>query len=168
MIPSLLVPWVPALTVLLAVALQNLALPWHFWGVLRPDFVLLCLLYWRLYRPDRCGPGIAFVAGVATDVLAGTPLGLHALTNMVVVLVTGYFGTRLRSADFLFLLPMIVPAVLIREMFHGMILNLFQNMPMHWPPFLGRVMATVLLTPMVIRILIHLHRVWLEEAQHAG
>ena len=163
MIPSLLVPWVPALTVMLAVAIQNLAFPAQFWTMFRPDVVLLCLFYWRLYRPDRCGPGLAFFSGIATDILSGVAIGLHAFTQIIVILLTGRFGNRLRSADFLFILPLLALLVCMEEGIHWLIMNLFQHMPIYWPLFFGRILATILIAPPVMRFLIHVHRVWLEE-----
>ncbi|MBF0622572.1 MAG: rod shape-determining protein MreD [Magnetococcales bacterium] len=151
------------MTVFLALAVQEMALPWHAWSVLRPDLVLLCLFYWRLYRPDRCGPVLGFCAGLATDILSGVPLGLHAFTKTIIVMLIGYFGTRLRGADFLFLVPAMSVIVLLEEWVQlGWILML-QGSHVRWGIFVGQPVATALLMPLVVTGLILVHRAWLEE-----
>lgn len=76
----------------LVVALLLRLLPWSGWALsLRPDFVLLALLYWGMHRPSVAGLGLAFFLGLVTDVLDGLMLGQYALAyvgaNFVVQLV---------------------------------------------------------------------------------
>ncbi|MBF0426519.1 MAG: rod shape-determining protein MreD [Magnetococcales bacterium] len=164
MIRALLAPWMPALTLLLAIALQELALPWPGWHIFRPDLVLIALFYWRLYRPDRCGPGLAFASGLAVDSLTALPLGISAVTQIFVVLVVGRFGPRLRAADFLLLILVIGLLCVLEQLCQVAMLSLFQYPGIRWLHLGGRALATALVAAPLVIILIWVHRRWLESA----
>lgn len=55
--------------------------PWTGQGIiLRPDFMLVVLLYWLLRAPHVCNIGTAWVAGLLVDLATGSLLGQYALT----------------------------------------------------------------------------------------
>ncbi len=64
--------------------------------LLRPDWVLLVLIYWTMALPHRVGVGVAWLAGLFTDVLTGTLLGQHALAYCIVIFITLKLHQRLR------------------------------------------------------------------------
>ncbi|NMH59949.1 rod shape-determining protein MreD [Alteromonas ponticola] len=86
---------IPA-SLLIALVLQIMPLPLEA-DVYRPDWVLIVLAYWSMALPNRVNVGIAFITGLAMDVLLGTALGIHsfALSISVWVLVANY--QRLRN-----------------------------------------------------------------------
>lgn len=56
-----------------------------------PDFAgitpllpLMGVYYWAIYRPDLLPAWAAFLVGVLSDVIAGTPLGVNALVLLLV------------------------------------------------------------------------------------
>lgn len=64
-------------------------LPWAGFGLmLRPDFVLLTLLYWLLRAPHLCNVGTAWMLGLLIDLASGSLFGQHALAYSV----TGFFA----------------------------------------------------------------------------
>ncbi|GAB4391226.1 MAG: rod shape-determining protein MreD [Gammaproteobacteria bacterium] len=66
------------LTLFLAFMLNILPLPyWAIW--LRPEWVVLVMLYWVIALPHRFGIGWAWLIGLLFDALNGTLLGEHAL-----------------------------------------------------------------------------------------
>lgn len=140
-------------------------MPWRAWSVLRPDLVLVCLFYWRLYRPDRCGVGMAFGAGLTVDFLSGAPPGLNAFTKVWVVLVVGSHGQRLRAADFLMVLPVFFLLVLAEEVVQTLLVAIVHaglgGELIWWPLFAGRPLATALWAPTVTLLMINLHHAWL-------
>lgn len=152
------------MTALLAAALQEVALPWQAWAVLRPDLALVCLFYWRLYRPDRCGAGVAFLVGLLIDLQTGVPIGLNAMSKIIIILLVGMFGQRLRTTDYLLLLPIIFLMVLLEEFLQLGIMVFIQGVGVRWTLFAGKPVATLLLAPALTLLLIHLHRAWLEKA----
>lgn len=154
---------VPAFTVLLAVALQEMALPLPAWTVLRPDLALVSLYYWRLYRPDRCGPVLAFAAGLAVDTLSGAPLGVNAFCYVVLVLITSRNGSRLRAAHYTWQLLGLLALVLLQELLQWLWMMLLQGHEARWSLLMGRPLATLLVAPALTAILIKIHRGWLSE-----
>lgn len=64
----------------LFVALMLDILPWQGTALLlRPDFVLLLLLYWAVHQPLRIGMAAAWGLGLVMDVADGALLGQYAL-----------------------------------------------------------------------------------------
>jgi rod shape-determining protein MreD len=66
-----------ALSALVALTLAVVPLPFPL-DVLRPDFLVLVVLYWSIQAPRAGGLALAFIAGLALDVLQGIVLGQHA------------------------------------------------------------------------------------------
>lgn len=64
--------------------------------ILRPDWVLLVLIYWCMALPQRVGVGIGWLLGLFTDALTGTLLGQHALAYSLVAFLTLKLHQRLR------------------------------------------------------------------------
>lgn len=80
----------------LGVAFLLKQIPWAGWALmLRPDFVLVVLLFWAQRRLDGVGFGLAFAMGILTDVQDGAVLGQHALAYCVGVFLVEYFRRRL-------------------------------------------------------------------------
>jgi rod shape-determining protein MreD len=55
------------------------------WLLVRPDFVLLVVLFWTVHEPRSIGQGMAFVLGLLVDVNDSTLLGQHALAYVFAV-----------------------------------------------------------------------------------
>jgi rod shape-determining protein MreD len=49
-----------------------------------PSLPLIALFYWSLYRPELMPTVAVFVLGLLEDAMSGAPLGVHALTFMIV------------------------------------------------------------------------------------
>ena len=71
--------------------------PWFLSTGWRPEWSLLLLIYWALMLPQRVGLVSGWLVGLAEDLLHGTPLGLHALTYMLITWFTVGFHQHLRS-----------------------------------------------------------------------
>jgi rod shape-determining protein MreD len=71
-------------------------LPWAGFGLLlRPDFVLLVLLYWMLRAPHLCNVGTAWMMGLLLDVATGSLFGQYALAYTVTAFFAIYYQRRL-------------------------------------------------------------------------
>ena len=62
----------------------------------RPQWVMLVLIYWIMALPYRIGIGSAWMAGIFTDILEGSMLGIHALTFAVLAYITLSLHQRVR------------------------------------------------------------------------
>ena len=75
---------VPTVTVglLILPGLLPLGAPWL--SETMPHFAMIAVFYWTLYRPDLLPPAAVFLIGLLSDILAGHPTGLAALTLLAV------------------------------------------------------------------------------------
>lgn len=62
-----------------------------------PDWVLLTVLYWAIYFPQRIGLGVAWLTGLLTDVLTNSLLGEHAVASVLVTYFALKFYRRIRN-----------------------------------------------------------------------
>ena len=85
-------------TLILAVLLEQL--PWSGWALaLRPDFVLVGVLFWTLHQPARISFGAAFVLGLLADFQDGTVFGQHAIAYVIGVYLVLFLRLRLLQFD---------------------------------------------------------------------
>lgn len=103
-----------ALTLLVAFLLKQI--PWQGWGLLlRPDFVLVMLLFWAQRRQEGISFGLAFALGLVADVQDGVVLGQHALAYCVGVFLVQYFHRRLAMFSLRNQALQIFPLLLLTE-----------------------------------------------------
>ena len=71
-------------------------LPWAgTWLLLRPDFVLLVLVFWALHEPRSIGQGVAFAVGLLMDVSDSMLLGQHAFAYVIATYGVQIFRVRI-------------------------------------------------------------------------
>lgn len=71
-------------------------LPWAGFGLLlRPDFVLLVLIYWLLRAPQICNIGTAWTLGLLVDLASGSLFGQSALAYTIPAFVAVFYQRRL-------------------------------------------------------------------------
>lgn len=113
------------LTLLAGLILQ--LYPWSGKGIiLRPDFLIVVILYWVLRAPNLCNVGIAWLAGLVVDLSTGSLLGQHALSYAF----TAYLGLTYQRRLVLFnklQLAVYVLALLIASRIIVLILKLFAD-----------------------------------------
>jgi rod shape-determining protein MreD len=80
---------------LVALVLSAVPLP-HVLDLLRPDFVLLTVMWFALMLPRAGGLAAAWIAGVALDAFHGVVLGENALAFVVVAFLVHRFHLRMR------------------------------------------------------------------------
>jgi rod shape-determining protein MreD len=93
-------------------------LPWPGWvWSLRPDWLLLVVLYWNVHLPSRVGLSAAFAAGLLMDVTEGTLLGMHGLAYLPAAYAASVLSRRILNfkpwQQALHVLPMLVLADLL-------------------------------------------------------
>ena len=82
------------ISLLAAIMLQ--LLPWSgVWVQIKPDFVLLVLLYWMLRAPHLCNIGTAWFAGLMIDLVNGDLFGQNALAYALTAFIAVVYQKRL-------------------------------------------------------------------------
>jgi rod shape-determining protein MreD len=112
-------------SMLLAIVLQ--LLPWAGAGLLlRPDFLLLVLIYWLLRAPHICNIGTAWIAGLIIDLANGGLFGQHALAYTVMAYFALAYQRRLalfkpwQQVGYVFVLLLLTQVtLLILKLFAG-------------------------------------------------
>ena len=84
-----------ALSALVALALAVMPLPAPV-DAFRPDFLVLVVFYWSIESPRAGGLALAFVSGLALDVIRGVVLGQHALALTLMAAWATHLRLRLR------------------------------------------------------------------------
>lgn len=82
-------------SLLAALLLGLLPLPLEL-APIKPFWVALVLCYWLLETPEKMGLGVAFLMGLAADLVHGTLLGEHALRLCMLAFLVLRFRPRLR------------------------------------------------------------------------
>ena len=86
-------------TILLAMILELIPFPEGLpkeIGFLRPELVLMTLIYWVVALPHRAGVVLAWVSGLTMDILVGNFLGQFACSFVIISYVVLQFYQRLR------------------------------------------------------------------------
>lgn len=113
------------LTLLAALVLQ--LLPWSgFLMQIKPDFVLLVLLYWMLRAPQLCNIGTAWTAGLMIDLVNGDVFGQNALAYAITAFLAVAYQRRLilftvlQQSGYVFLLLLVNQiTLLLLKLFAG-------------------------------------------------
>lgn len=59
---------------------------------IRPDFGIICVFFWALYRQDLFNFGSAFVLGLIADSVSTVPLGLNIFVYLFIFTLCSSFG----------------------------------------------------------------------------
>ncbi|SNR61433.1 rod shape-determining protein MreD [Methylobacillus rhizosphaerae] len=113
------------LSLLLALLCQ--LLPWSGISlILRPEFLLLTILYWTLRAPHLCNIGTAWFAGILMDLISGGLFGQFALAYTLTSYIAVTYQRRLalfdiwQQAGYVFLLLLLAQlTTLIMKVFAG-------------------------------------------------
>jgi len=73
----------------------------------------ILIYYWVLKRPQVLGYGFIFMSGIITDVVFGLPIGISALTLLVVASVAAYVRAKTVKISLFYDWMSFIPALLI-------------------------------------------------------
>jgi len=77
------------------------------WARIKPEWVVLVLIYWCIYTPSRVGIFWAWAAGLFLDIIYGVLMGQYALAMVIVAFSSYKIQTRFR------LYPLLQQALII-------------------------------------------------------
>jgi rod shape-determining protein MreD len=140
------------------IALMLVALPLPGWAQqLRPEWVVLVLIYWCMALPHRFGIGYSWLAGLFVDVMTGTLLGQHALAYAVVAYVVIKLHQRVRVFPVWQQALLVLVLVLLSQLLTLWIKGAIDRVPESWTYWLPSVSST-LLWPWVFLLLRDIRR----------
>ena len=157
--PRLSVPLPVLLSLLAAMALTIVPLPEAI-APLRPEWVLLVLVYWGMAFPRRVGILVAFITGLFLDVLHQHLLGQNALTLALAMFVVLQIYPRMRVFPVWQQAVVVAFLVAFTRLLHIWIQGAIGLPPgsiWYWSP----VITSALLWPVVYHILRDARRRWL-------
>lgn len=143
--------FVIATSLLVAMGLMIVPVP-QGWLWIRPEFVVLVLIYWIIHSPLRLGVMTGFTIGLMMDLLSSMVLGKIALAMAVVA----FLATFLRSKMRLFRFPKQFLTILVLVGFYQLILLWIQmilgHAPMNLQYWVPSIMS-MLVAPLVFGVL---------------
>ena len=148
--------WVVVFSLLAALVLALFPLP--VWAsLLRPEWVMLALIYWCLALPERVGIGAAWAMGLLLDVANGTLLGQHALAFAVVAYITLKLYARIRRSPLWQQALIVLVLVFIEQMLVLWITGMIGQLPWRWSSLLPT-LTSMLVWPGVFMVLRNMRR----------
>jgi len=146
-----------ALTVLLAI-LSAVPIGIPGYTAVVPAYTAMAAFYWAVFRPDLQPPFALFLVGVLQDILAATPIGMTALSLMVVhgLAVSqrrAFLGKPFVLAWFGFVLIHALATFLVWALASMLALRLLGP-----EPAVFQYLVTVTLFPIVAWVFVRIHR----------
>ena len=143
------------LTAIAALILTVLPLP--LWlSLLRPQFLVLTVLYWSITSPRAGGIALGFISGLALDVFQGAVLGEHALALTTVTYIVVREHHKIRSKPS-FQQALLVLAALILYEFIVFAIDGWTGHPITTPTRWIPALTGALLWPLATAVLERMH-----------
>ncbi len=120
----------------------------------RPLYMLMIMLFWVLCQPTWCGVWFAFTVGLFTDLLLDAPLGVNALSFVLIAFLTRYFIRERRVLTFsnLWIITMFGILVhLIVTFLSQMMVGTHFSITRHWLPLISSIFTWPILYYMLKR-----------------
>ncbi|MFS6936987.1 rod shape-determining protein MreD [Neisseria animaloris] len=113
-----------------------------------PEFTALILLYWALHRPQLIGVGTAFSIGLLIDIGTAAPLGMHALSYMLMIFIIQQRQRQIILYSYGFQAVAILGALLCNRIALALVRLLydhrFTDLPGFIAPFVGALLWPLL------------------------
>ena len=129
----------------------------HAMSAVRPEFVCLVIMFWVLFCPRQVGVGIAWVVGLAQDIVEGGVWGGHALALSFVAYLCINAYQRLRNYS----VQQQTAWVFVFVTIHQMFVNWFQGLEYYASPIhyvVGSSLVTALFWPVLVLMMRKLQR----------
>ena len=154
------------------VLLQTTLLPWFLPFGLKPDLLLILIVYLGLHEAYVSGGVAVYILGCLEDVFVGTDLGLYGLTLLVLFLIGRSLAGRFNAESSLLLLIMVLGGTVLQGLVLILALGLIAGAGFHWQLILGQLPLQVplnLLAALILLIILPwLHRRLMPRLQIPG
>ncbi len=136
------------------------AFPFPFWGLgeIRPAFLLIAVYYWAVFRPQMLSPAGAFAAGLALDLVSAWPLGMNALSLLVVQWVVKSQRNFLLGQNFMVIWFSFALVALLSGILQWAVFSLLELHFMSIRPVLTGILMTAVVYPLIAMPLFRINR----------
>lgn len=110
----------------------------------RPLVMLLITVFWILLQPTWCGVWFAFGVGLFSDLLLDAPLGMHALSYVILTFAIRYFVRERRVMTFSNTWIIVTIAIIVHLVYTLLAQVIFDmqfSIARHWQPLLSSILA---------------------------
>jgi len=108
----------------------------------------ILIYYWVLKRPQALGYGFIFLSGIITDVVFGLPIGISALTLLVVASVAAYVRVKTVKISLFYDWMSFIPALLLANSIYFVALY-FSNYSIDYLYFFKNSIFTFIFYPLL-------------------
>lgn len=126
-----------------------------------PHLALLTVLVWGLFQPALMPPHVAFILGVLTDGVLGTPLGVNATLLPALALAIGALERRYGHRPYAVDWALAGLLVLVYQYLTWKLLG-FSGGDLPFVPLLGQAATTTLAYPLAVAMIGRIQRRWVD------
>ena len=136
----------PLLVIVLSIVIGSVLMGYplsYYISGWRPLIMLMIMLFWVLCQPTWCGVWFAFALGIFTDLLLDAPLGLNALSFVLITFFVCYFTRERRFLSFWNIWTLAGLAILAHLLFIWFAQTLGDmrfSLARHWQPLLTSIL----------------------------
>lgn len=124
----------------------------NVFGLWRPEWLVLVIIHWAIYFPDRISYVLVGVVGLMLDAAWQLPLGQHSLAFVILVYVVIRLSERLSPNSLLQHLFMVLVATSIYMLSNLWVLTATNNSPESWQ-YWYPLLTSLLFWPLVTGLL---------------
>ncbi|MDZ7662033.1 rod shape-determining protein MreD [Thiohalophilus sp.] len=137
------------LSFIVALALTIVPLP-DMLELIRPEWMIMVLVYWVMALPQRVGVGIAWILGLLLDVMRDALLGQYAITLALIAFIVIHLHQRLRVFPIWQQALAVSLLVILQYILVFWIKGLTGELPSFWKMLLPAVSTLIFWTPVYL------------------
>ena len=144
------------ISILLASVLQLVPVSGYL-IVLKPNFLLLVVIGWIIFRPSQWGIGFAAFTGLLADLIFRAPIGVHVLLFSTVGAIPLYLSGWLVYFSLIHRCLFVFILIIFAEFMRNMLLSMWE-IPIDYSYIISSALASAIVWPAIDQLLIKFNR----------
>ena len=144
------------ISILLASVLQLVPVSGYLL-VLKPNFLLLVVIGWIIFRPSQWGIGFAAFTGLLADLIFRAPIGVHVLLFSTVGAIPLYLSGWLVYFSLIHRCLFVFILIIFAEFMRNMLLSMWE-IPIDYSYIIVVALASAIVWPAIDQLLIKVNR----------
>ena len=144
------------ISILLASVLQLVPVSGYL-IVLKPNFLLLVVIGWIIFRPSQWGIGFAAFTGLLADLIFRAPIGVHVLLFSTVGAIPLYLSGWLVYFSLIHRCLLVFILIIFAEFMRNMLLSMWE-IPIDYSYIILVALASAIVWPAIDQLLIKVNR----------